>query len=310
MIRRDCEGRANALPFSACLTKYAKTGIILCGKRVTVMIRCDLHTHTFFSADGRQDMRAMIEKAVSLGLRYYGTSEHFDYDYIAKNVLIRGEAVRQIDAAAYFTRARRLQKEYAAKISYLAGCEFAYDDSTAMQDKYAGIAETYKPDFVINSVHTCLGKDCYFPDFFEGKSKAYAYNAYLYRVLESLDAPYPYDVVAHIGYCSRNATYADPKLRYEDFADILDAILGKIILSDKILEVNTSAKTAGSPFLPDTDILRRYYELGGRKVLFSSDAHDGTRIGDKREIVSAALKDIGFTHITLPVCGIYTKEEL
>ncbi|HIZ02988.1 MAG TPA: histidinol-phosphatase HisJ family protein [Candidatus Borkfalkia avistercoris] len=274
------------------------------------MIQSDLHTHTFFSADGRQDLRVMIERAISLGLRYYGTSEHFDYDYISKKVKIRGEDVRQIDAAAYFDCARAMQNEYSGRISYLIGCEFGYDDSAPIQDMYCKISETYSPDFIVNSVHTCLGKDCYFPEFFAGKSKEYAYSAYLYRVLESLDAPYPYDVVAHIGYCARNAAYADPKLRYADFADIIDAILKKIIEKNKILEVNSSAKTAGSPFIPDTDILQRYFDLGGRKVIFSSDAHDETRIGDKRDIVSDALKKIGFTHVTLPVRGKYIEEEL
>ncbi len=274
------------------------------------MIKSDLHTHTFFSDDGRQDMRVMIEKAISLGLLYYGTSEHFDYDYIAKNLKIQGREMRQIDANAYFARARQLQAEYKNKITYLAGCEFAYDDDTGIQDRYGEICEKFSPDYIINSVHTCLGKDCYFPDFFEGKSKEYAYNAYLYRILESLEAPYPFDIVAHIGYCSRNATYADPKLRYEKFADILDAILKKIVQKGKILEVNTSAKTAGSPFIPDTDILKRYFALGGRRVIFSSDAHDETRIADKRDLVSAALKQIGFTHITLPVRGQYIAEEL
>ena len=159
-------------------------------------------------------------------------------------------------------------------------------------------------------MHTCLGKDCYFADFFAGKSKQYAYNAYLYRVLESLDAPYRYDIVAHVGYCSRNATYPDPKLRYEDYADVLDEILKRIIARGKILEVNSSAKTAGSPFIPDTDILERYFELGGRMVSFASDAHDTTRIADRRDIVVAALKKIGFTHLTIPDKGRYLQLEI
>ncbi len=279
-------------------------------KEEKLMIRTDMHTHTFFSQDGREDLRNMLEKAVSLGLRYYGTSEHFDYDYWKRGLLIGGKQVRQIDADAYFARARRLQREYADKIRYLAGCEFAYENSSAAQELYLKTADKFKPDYIINSVHVCLGNDCYFPEFFAGKSKEYAYNAYLYRVLESLDAPYPYDVVGHIGYCSRNAVYKDAKLRYAEYADVLDKILIKIIEKNKILEVNTSSKTAGSDFLPDTDILERYFSLGGRKVLFGSDAHDAFRIADKREQVSAALSKIGFTRLTVPVRGEFIQEEL
>ena len=116
--------------------------------------------------------------------------------------------------------------------------------------------------------------------------------------------------MAHIGYCSRNAVYADPKIRYEDFSEILDRILYRIVEKDKILEINTSSKTAGSPFLPDTDILRRYYEMGGRKVSYASDAHDPSRIMEKRDIVVAALKKIGFSCLSVPDCGKILQIEI
>lgn len=274
------------------------------------MITADIHTHTTFSPDGRSDIADMIGRAVQLGLTVYGVSEHFNYDYDRLHLQIDGQEVPPIDERAYFTRARQLQREYAGKIELLVGGEFGYDHDPRALERYIRTAEEYRPDFIINSIHTCLGMDCYFPHYCAGRSKEYAYNAYLYRVLESLDAPYPYDVVAHIGYCSRNATYPDPKLRYEDFADVLDAILRRIIAKDKILEVNTSSKTAGSPFLPDTDILARYYELGGRKVSFASDAHDTARIGEKRELVSAALRKIGFTCLTVPCRGQHRQVSL
>ena len=65
------------------------------------------------------------------------------------------------------------------------------------------------------AVHACDGNDCYFADYFRGKDKAYAYRSYLEAVRKSLDAPYGYDIVGHIGYVSRNAPYPDKTLRYE-----------------------------------------------------------------------------------------------
>ena len=47
----------------------------------------------------------------------------------------------------------------------------------------------------------------------------------------------------------------------------------------------------------------RYYQVGGRKVIFAPDAHDAGRIADKRELVAEKLKEIGFTHVTIPVKG-------
>ncbi len=274
------------------------------------MITADIHTHSTFSDDGRSDIKDMIEAAIREGLHTYGVSDHFNYDYDRLHLKIKGQTPRPIDEKAYFSCIRALQREYKDKIFLLAGAEFGFDHNTRTQERYLCTAEKYKPDFIVNSTHICLGRDCYFADFFEGKSKEYAYNAYLYRVLESLDAAYPYDVVAHIGYCARNALYPDPKLRYEDFPDVLDEILKRIVAKDKILEVNTSSKTAGSDFLPDTDILRRYFELGGRKVSFASDAHDVTRIGEKRALVCRSLKEIGFTHLTVPCKGKHILQTL
>ena len=274
------------------------------------MIRTDIHTHTKFSADGRNSIEEMIAAAMQKGLAWYGISEHFNYDYDRLHLTIDGQEVPPIDERAYFTRARELQKQLRGKLHLLVGAEFGYDNANSTLQRYIETEQEYSPDFVVNSVHTCLGMDCYFPHYCVGKSKEYAYNAYLYRVLESLDAPYRYDIVAHIGYCSRNATYPDPTLRYEGYADVLDGILKRIIARGKILEVNSSAKTAGSPFIPDTDILERYFELGGRMVSFASDAHDTTRIADRRDIVVAALKKIGFTHLTIPDKGRYLQLEI
>ncbi len=274
------------------------------------MIRTDIHTHTKFSADGQNSIEEMIAAAMQKGLAWYGISEHFNYDYDRLHLTIDGQEVPPIDERAYFTRARELQKQLRGKLHLLVGAEFGYDNANSTLQRYIETEQEYSPDFVVNSVHICLGMDCYFPHYCVGKSKEYAYNAYLYRVLESLDAPYRYDIVAHVGYCSRNATYPDPKLRYEDYADVLDEILKRIIARGKILEVNSSAKTAGSPFIPDTDILERYFELGGRMVSFASDAHDTTRIADRRDIVVAALKKIGFTHLTIPDKGRYLQLEI
>ena len=267
------------------------------------MTLTDLHTHTQFSADGRGEIREMIHRAIECGLTWYGISEHVNYDYDDLGLKIDGAPIAPIDLPAYFSTARALQKEYADRIRILVGCELGFRDSTFCNTRYRALIRLYRPDFIINSIHTCLGAECYFPEYTADKEKSFAYSEYFRAVLQSLDAPYDYDIVAHIGYCSRNAIYADPKIRYVEYADVLDKILRKIIEKNKILEVNTSSKTAGSCFLPDVDVLARYYELGGRKVSYGSDAHAPDQKEEKRDTVIAALKQIGFTHLTIPCRG-------
>ena len=50
----------------------------------------DIHTHSAFSADGETALAEMLARARSLGVAYYGVSEHFDYDYLAEGILAEG----------------------------------------------------------------------------------------------------------------------------------------------------------------------------------------------------------------------------
>lgn len=269
------------------------------------MLLTDLHTHSKFSTDGKSPLVDMVLTAKSRGLRYYGVSEHFDLDDYSINLY------GTIDEKAYFACARELQSQYDDEnFTFLAGGEFNYVSDERVCEKFSLISELYRPDFVVNSVHIVDGEECFRHEYFAGKQREYAYSRYLEQVLRSLDAPYKYDIVGHIGYVSRNAPYEDRRISYIDYADLYDAILTKIVQKNVILEVNSSSRGAASDFLPNTDVLRRYFELGGRKISFGSDAHWTQRIAEKRELVSTALKDVGFTHITIPNKGVHLEIEL
>ena len=262
------------------------------------MTLTDLHSHSTFSTDGKSQLVDMINTAKTKGLRYYGTSEHFDLDEYSIGLY------GKIDEKAYFARARELQQQVNGdNFTFLAGGEFNYVSDRRTLDKLLAIVERYSPDYVINSVHIVDGEECFRREYFAGKTKQYAYSRYLEQVLKSLDAPYKFDIVGHLGYVSRNSPYEDGKIRYADFTELYDAILTKIVRMGLILEINSSTRGAGSDFLPDVDALMRYYELGGRKISFGSDAHHVSRIADKREQASGVLKSIGFTHITIPNRG-------
>lgn len=165
----------------------------------------DVHTHSTFSADGETPLSGMLARAQELGIAYYGIAEHFDYDYLADGILPEGKTVPMIDASAYFSEVRRLQESYAGRMHVLAGGEFGYTSNPAAHRMYQETIARFSPDFVVNSVHSVNGKDAWFSEYFAGKTREEAYRSYLEKVRESLDAPYPYDIVAHIGYVSRNA---------------------------------------------------------------------------------------------------------
>ena len=265
------------------------------------MILTDIHVHSEYSSDGESPLSEVLDEARGRGISYLGIAEHFDYDYNALGLRINGEPAFT-DAESYFAEGRRLQRG-SGNVKLLLGCEMGYSPSPEVARQYEEVINKYSPDFVVNSVHTCGNHDCWFQDYFAGKDKFTAYKEYLLRVKESLSAPYSYDIVGHIGYVSRNAPYPDPKLRYADFKELYDEIFKKIIELNKILEVNSSVRTAGCAHLPDGDALARYFELGGRKVSFSSDAHNKRNLCRGREEAVRTLRQTGFTYLTVPCRG-------
>ena len=266
------------------------------------MLTTDIHAHSTFSPDGKAPLKDMLLSAKARGLRYFGISEHFDLD--EKSIKRYGRT----DAEAYFRCARELQSRFNnANFTFLSGGEFGFSEDESVWERMEQIVKQFRPDFVINSVHAVKGVDCYDGVYFDDKEKHEAYRNYLETVIRSLDVTYHYDIIGHLGYVSRKSPYPDKKIRYAEFAELYDEILKKIIAKGKILEVNSSSREAGSDFLPDIDVLHRYFELGGRRISFGSDAHTVERIAEKRELVCKELRKIGFSCITVPDKGKYVE---
>ena len=59
------------------------------------MERIDLHTHSTFSHDGNAALADMVAAAHLRGLKYYGVSEHFDYDCAALGVTVNEKPLRR-----------------------------------------------------------------------------------------------------------------------------------------------------------------------------------------------------------------------
>ena len=143
------------------------------------------------------------------------------------------------------------------------------------------------------------GGDAYFGKIFDGKTQKEIYERYLDLLLASVKVPYDYDVVGHIGYVTRYVKYENYTLWQEEYKGKIDELLKEIIARGKTIEINTHVKHREMTYLPERPILERYFELGGRKVTFSSDAHLAESIGDRYEMVRNLAKDIGFTEWTV-----------
>ncbi len=270
----------------------------------------DLHTHCFpASHDAISTLPEMLAAAQEKGVGFFGLSNHVDYDYEWR-VLTEEERKKLLngDEEEFFHAARHLQEDYEGVMNVLVGAEFGYSENEDAQRRYREFCEKFHPDYIVNSVHSYVGVDYARHVYTQGKKEVY--GRYLRQIRRSLDAQYPYDIVAHMEYIVRYVPFAEREISLVEFGTEIDDILLTIIKKGKILEVNSATKSLPRISLPSESIVRRYYELGGRNISYGSDAHSIARIGDKREEIVRMVKEIGFTHLTVPRRGEYIKVEL
>jgi histidinol phosphatase-like PHP family hydrolase len=121
---------------------------------------------------------------------------------------------------------------------------------------------------------------CEYGRLFDKYSKAEAYSAYLRTLISLVDAYDGFDALGHFDYISRYSRYNDPIMRYSDFAGLFDALFGRLVSRGKGLEINTATyRRRGGAAAFDTDIARRYAELGGELLCLGSDAHRAADVG-------------------------------
>ena len=254
------------------------------------MLYCDSHTHTKYSDDSREAPRASIEAAIEKGLEYIAITDHADPAH-PEGIL----GVTEQMLPDYLAEIKALKEEYKRKINVTVGLEVGYSKegiSTATQ-----MLKGEYPEYVISSVHCVGGRDCYSPGFFDNLTREQAVENYLQAVLESVRVPYRIDAVGHLGYLERIMPYEDKRIRFDDFETPLSELFTQIIKRELILEVNTSTGNSGSLTIPSSLLLKAYYDMGGRLVTTSSDAHYATRIAHNFEEAQRELKKIGFKHL-------------
>lgn len=259
----------------------------------------DGHSHSLYSHDGKTTLYRMIKKAERLNLEYYAITEHLDADYRYGKW---ERLCRKLNLDKYRNGFSRLSKKLSGKTYFAFGVEFGYNRN--LENFYKAVAEKYNFDVIINSIHTLDGIEAYFGGIFKGKSQEEVYNRYLDALIMSVDAEYDYNVVGHIGYITRYANYENNSLFQPQYMTKIDLLLNKIIAKNKTIEINTRVGGQGIEFLPETDILLRYKELGGRNVTYGSDAHRAKELAYNYAYASEIAKKVGFDRWTVYKKGI------
>lgn len=254
-----------------------------------MLIYSDDHMHSAFSADCKTSMKTMIESAINKGLKNMTFTEHVDFDY-------PGELNFLIDYDDYIPYFDKMKSIYKDQINLKLGVEVGLQHSCF--DKINGLLSRYPFDFVLASTHVLLGMDPYDGNYYKGRSRNEAYATYFDTTKSLIESFDNFDSYGHLDYIIRYAPTEDRMYNYDELKDSLDALLLTIIRKNKALEVNTSGYRKGfhTPH-PQSQVISRYYDLGGRLVTLGSDAHFAEDISDSFLLAYQLLDEIGFEEI-------------
>lgn len=225
-------------------------------------ILADMHVHSTFSLDGKDDLDKMCRDAIQKGVNYICFTEHFDcspqdlsYGYFQIK-----EFRKAIDQA---------RRNYGDQLVILKGIEFGEPHLFPKE-----LEEMNRCDFdvILGSIHS-VGPYFVGDEAFQVKYSIQEIFEQYYRQVLKMVKVGGFDVLAHFDFPKRylKATCDHPELIVE--------ILGEIVKAGIALEINTSPLRKGfNESAPDILNIKRYLKAGGSKLTSGSDAHSGPDI--------------------------------
>jgi len=251
----------------------------------------DYHLHSQFSDDCVEEMEDTILEAIKMGGKQLCFTDHLDYDYPDQSVKF------EFNIEGFNEMIESLKVKYKDKLLIQKGIEVGLQPHVISRTET--FIKEFNPEFVLCSFHVADRKDLYTGDFFVGRSSEEAWDKYLDDIIETLTQFKDYSVVGHLDILKR---YNDgvKLVPYSYYGEKVDTILKMIIDDDRGIEVNMSGlRTPMNETLPHMDIVKRYYELGGKYITIGSDAHMKEDIYSHFNEMLKKLYDIGFEYFTI-----------
>ncbi|NLZ70546.1 MAG: histidinol-phosphatase HisJ family protein [Clostridiaceae bacterium] len=287
----------------------------------------DCHNHTrHFSLDGRYKLVDLREEGRALGLKGIAITEHIDKGlidgiYLPGNKNLYSQPLYgewYFDIYTYIRFIREMRAKY-NRPEFLAagedpdapppypellfGLELGYTSDLAVEYDELITRFSSQLDVVIGSIHCVDNVDIYSERSAYEKGKSFIFGRYLELIIEMLEKQQKFDIVGHYDYVARYSFYEDKRFLYSEFSDLFDHMFRLMIEQNKCLEINTRSyyqmSRRNNYFVyPDPEVLIRYYEMGGRRICFSSDAHSPGEIGLGAQFIIRLIRACGFENLT------------
>ena len=247
----------------------------------------DMHCHTdIWSPDGKQSVELLLRAAKEQGLAGVAVTDHSDHETVEPS------GRRWVfDVHAYKTSLAEKRKPPSTLRrgqfpGLLIGIEFSYFEQHAADINR--LIRHGQLDFSIISLHEYRGVDPILQPhiLYRGELPA-IYERILHALAETAENIPSANIIGHYDFFSRYAPFKACKICYRHCPAAFDRLFRAMIRNDQALEINTGTVEALhfkrgyalQDAMPDTEILSRYRELGGRRITIGDDAHRPDDVG-------------------------------
>ncbi|MCF2625802.1 histidinol-phosphatase HisJ family protein [Fusobacterium perfoetens] len=257
------------------------------------MYKGDSHVHSRFSADSKEKLENIFEKAVELGLDEITITDHMDFADREEDDLF------VFDIDEYVKTLNTYKQKYKDKLIIKIGVEVGIQPH--LYKRYEPVLKANCWDFIIGSSHSVDHMDVGYNDIYlKYKTKNEVHRRYFETILENLDIYHDISVYGHLDFIRRygGGVHSDHKIiDLELHKELIDKILKKLISKNIGIEINTSGIRYGvGDFHPCREILARYKELGGKIITIGSDAHRAEDIAKDFGEAKELLKSLGYKY--------------
>jgi histidinol-phosphatase (PHP family) len=252
----------------------------------------DLHIHSTWSSDSILPMQKAIDTAVTLKVSSMAFTDHLDIGHPDCFSPL-------LNIPLYLDQIESFQKK--SSITILKGIEAGITKSNIRDTQ--SILDQFSFDYVIASCH---GNDEV--EFFSKKAQDLygtdLLKVYLDHILFIVHSLPTFHSLAHIDYLMRyHEISLEEFLQYES---TIDRILRVLIDRNKALEINTKNMGSEKCKAMYSFLLQRFQQMGGKWIVFGSDAHQAKDIGKLYHDARKMINQAGFSAFAIPTHNSWT----
>jgi histidinol-phosphatase (PHP family) len=257
----------------------------------------DNHVHSEWSYDTgpAASMRRACLRALELGLPALAFTEHVDFTIWGEGDSVRESGVvldypaytAPLDVQGYESSIARCREEF-PQLQILSGVEAG--EAHLFAGSLARVLSDGQFDRVLGSVHALphdgalVQVETLYP-ILGAEALMRRYLTEVHALVEGSDA---FEVLAHLDYARRHWPSSAGAYDERRFQEEYRRIMRALAETGRVLEVNTLSPLAS------VQLVRWWYEMGGERVSFGSDAHVPTRVGDRFDLAVDVVEAAGF----------------